>query len=224
MLAPRTLRSADSGQCTPRGTFNLHRVCVLERSNYQGESDPHVARHGQQGHWRDDQRLTRPTVPPNACRDTPESPPLPAQSRPTVPASTSSQQTPGWAAPGPVHHGGSLFLLTWCPGSACTCPAPPSLPGPLASPTPSTRKKLLQPHRPAVSSPLVPLPGPSPPCWSFPAPRLPGLPHPHPWEPAASRAQPSSLSPPLSPGPSHSPSPRAPSSSFQPKRDSVFLL
>lgn len=47
-------------------------------------------------------------------------------------------------------------------------------------------------------------------------------PHPHPWDPAASRAQPSGLSPPLSPGPSHSPSPSAPSSSFQPEERFCF--
>lgn len=47
-------------------------------------------------------------------------------------------------------------------------------------------------------------------------------PHPHLWEPAASRAQPSGLSPPLSPGPSHSPSPSAPSSSFQPEEKFCF--
>lgn len=103
--------------------------------------------------------------------------PLPAQSRLTVPASASSslgspKPCPSWREPASVN-----LVSRVC----VHLRAPPWLPGPLAPPTPPTRKKLLQPHHPALSSPLVPLPGPSPPCWSFLVPRLPGqLPTPTP--------------------------------------------
>lgn len=143
--------------------------------------------------------------------------PLPAQSRLTVPASTSSQQTRVWAAPSPVHHGGSLLLLTWCPESACTFEL---LPGCLGRWPPNTSHQ--EEASPASSpSPFLP-PSPSP--WPLTtmlefshtsASRA--APHPHPWGPAASRAWLSGLSPLLSPGPSHFPSPSAPSSSFQPE-------
>ena len=106
---------------------------------------------------------------------------LTAQSRPTAPASPSSPQTPVWAAPGPAHHGGSLYLLTWSPDSvppatACARLAPPWLRGLLAPPTPPTWRKFFQPHH---SSPLLrvsPFPWPLTITLEFPAPRLPGQP------------------------------------------------
>lgn len=160
----------------------MNGVCVLGRANHQGEFDEHVARHRQHGHWRNNQRKThREAHTTRARRHTPQSPLLTAQSRPTAPASPSSPQTPVCAAPGPAHHGGSLYLLTWCPdsvppSSACARLAPPWLPGLLVPPTLPTWSKFFQPHH---SSPLLhvsPFPWPLTITLEFPAPRLPEQP------------------------------------------------
>ena len=112
---------------------------------------------------------------------------------------------------------GACFLLTWCPESVCTCellpgclgcwPRPHLPPGRsfsslITQPSPPLQSLSLAPHRHAGISLHLSFQGSSPPP---------------PLGPAASRTRPSGLSPPLSPGPSHSPSPSAPSSSFQPE-------
>lgn len=159
---------------------------------------------------------------------------LTAQSRPTAAAFTSSQKTPVWAAPGPAHHGQSLLPVNLAPrvctsrrrehlpsSSLDTWPAGDTQQSVLggrfrsnwaSSSTPQLPSYMLSandiaPNHTSYQEEVFPASstrGPSPSRWTFWHLDLQGSSLPPPQPAADFWAPPCRLSPPLSPGPSHS--------------------